>query len=982
LSAARNDVTVLKRAAGLLAVALVLIFLPFAFGAKTLLSSARDVSSVYPQGARGDSAGPHVLKAPDAGASGWQTEPMFAIAHREIFLGHDLPAWNPYSGMGAPLAANMQAQPYYPISFLYIMAPSPYTYNLWVLLRLFVAGFGMYAFLRWHVGFLPALLGGVSTMLAGYYIIHYDMPHLSVDVMVPAMLFCVEYALRKPGPKSLVLTFAVSFSAVTGGMPESTMLAFTLAGLYFVFAVLLRRHQAVETRPGAVTFVCGTILGIAGSAIVILPFLEYWGVSYNQHDPGSGARALPGLLKDELSVTIAQYIAPLLVGPTRNNIFQGFEGNSGLRGYFGVSIVFLFLVAGIDLVYRRLKWRPAKTDAILAFFLVATVLIVAKRYGFAGINWIGYLPGLKFVIFPLYDETLLAASVPICAAIGLEMLISGKMRLWTVVAGGAALLVAITAIQLTLGPQLATAVHTEYYEWAMGTAVVALLISVAIGFGFTGDQLPQRMRAALAPAAVLLVAAEMSLNYIVPLFYVSNPEPNVRTDPYAGAPYVAYLQSVSPPQRSRVLGKDNFLFPNWPGAFGLAGISNLDALYYTRLMPWIQAFLFHPGQPPDPGIYDRYTGNSNNTFGTPRERRLLQLSSTRYVVGTSVASGADLYEIFKDRLAAVPEFARAQGLAQQLTAWGTTRDAFLLQPPFDLRFSFPVPEEAQGITFDVGMLTEKQPGCVRAASNVHVVFGNGAGATRDLSVGVANGTHWVKRSVDLTKLRGGIINARFAATTSGAGRRCTITLAFADPRFEWPSRAATVSRFQRMPVDDAPVYEFTPVLPRASLFSSVVRKPDAAALGTLTDPAFDIFSRAVVDAGAAGDETLRSLETATPARVQAATISRYDATVVVVAAKTERAALLMLNDVNFPGWMATVDGAVTPIITTDYLFRGVLLRPGNHEVIFRYDPQSQRIGAIISMLSVIATAILALALARSRALRQEAEVAVVNVVSP
>ena len=971
----------LKRAAGLLAIVLIVIFLPFAIGSKTLLSSARDVSSVYPQGARGDSAGPHVLKAPDAGAAGWQTEPMFAIAHHEIFHDHVLPGWNPYSGLGTPLAGNLQAQPYFPLSFLYIIAPSPYTYNWWVLLRLFVAGLGMYAFLRWHVGFLPALLGGVGTMLAGYYIIHYDMPHLSVDVMVPAMLFCVEYALRKPGPWSLGLAFAVSFSAVTGGMPESAILAFGLAGFYFVFAVLLRRHQSLETRMGTVTLVSGTLLGVAASAVVLLPFFEYWGASFNTHDPSSGARGFPGTLADKLSVTVAQYIAPLLVGPTRNNIFQGFEGSSGMRGYFGVSIAFLILVAGFDLIYRRLTWRPARTDPILIFFLSATALIVAKRYGFGGINWIGYLPGLKYVIFPLYDECLLAASVPICAAIGLESLISGKVRVWCVTAGGAALLLAVTAIQLTLAPQLAAASHPEYYEWAMGTAIVVLALSVALGYGFTGSQLSRRTRAVLAPATVVLVALELSLNYIVPLFYVSNPEPSVKTDPYAGAPYVRYLQSVAPPQRARVLGKDNYLFPNWPGAFGLAGISDLDALYYKPLLPWIRAFLIQPGQPPNSDIYDRYTGNSSNTFSSPTERRMLQLSSTRYVVGTSIASGADLYEVFKNRLAAVPEFARAQGLAQRLTVWDTTRDAFLLQPPFDLTFSFSVPEETQRITFDVGLLTDKQPACAKAASTFRVTFSNAARSLAERPVTLTQGTRWVKQTVDLAAFHGRDVNARLDAASMRA-QGCTMTLALADPRFTGTSRAATASRFTRLPIDDAPVYEFTPVLPRASLFSSVVRKSDSAALETMTDPAFDIFSRAVVDVNAAQDATLRSLETGAPARVQAATVRRYDAALVVITAKTEQAALLMLNDVNYPGWAVTVDGAAAPIVTTDYLFRGVVLRPGTHEVVFRYDPQSQRLGAIISLAAVVAAAVLALILSASRRRRQQADVAVVNVVRP
>jgi uncharacterized membrane protein YfhO len=56
----------------------------------------------------------------------------------------------------------------------------------------------------------------------------------------------------------------------------------------------------------------------------------------------------------------------------------------------------------------------------------------------------------------------------------------------------------------------------------------------------------------------------------------------------------------------------------------------------------------------------------------------------------------------------------------------------------------------------------------------------------------------------------------------------------------------------------------------------------------------------------------------------------------------------MLNDSDYPGWKVYVDGRPSHWITTNYLFRGILLQPGRHQVRFAYEPASFAAGAAIS----------------------------------
>jgi hypothetical protein len=70
-----------------------------------------------------------------------------------------------------------------------------------------------------------------------------------------------------------------------------------------------------------------------------------------------------------------------------------------------------------------------------------------------------------------------------------------------------------------------------------------------------------------------------------------------------------------------------------------------------------------------------------------------------------------------------------------------------------------------------------------------------------------------------------------------------------------------------------------------------------------------------------------------------------------VAAQADGPGFLVLTDIAFPGWNATVDGQSVRIYRANYLFRAVELPPGHHEVVFRFEPTSYYRGRIISLVA-------------------------------
>ncbi len=72
----------------------------------------------------------------------------------------------------------------------------------------------------------------------------------------------------------------------------------------------------------------------------------------------------------------------------------------------------------------------------------------------------------------------------------------------------------------------------------------------------------------------------------------------------------------------------------------------------------------------------------------------------------------------------------------------------------------------------------------------------------------------------------------------------------------------------------------------------------------------------------------------------------------------DKPGVLVLLDLDYPGWSVTVDGHAAEPLRIDNLFRGVRLEPGSHEVIWRFQSRSVLIGAVISLvtLSILAAA--------------------------
>ena len=67
-------------------------------------------------------------------------------------------------------------------------------------------------------------------------------------------------------------------------------------------------------------------------------------------------------------------------------------------------------------------------------------------------------------------------------------------------------------------------------------------------------------------------------------------------------------------------------------------------------------------------------------------------------------------------------------------------------------------------------------------------------------------------------------------------------------------------------------------------------------------------------------------------------ITGYKPKEVQLTANASSDAVLLLNDHWSPHWQVAVDGQPTELLRCNYVMRGVRLTPGQHEIVFRFQP--------------------------------------------
>ena len=97
----------------------------------------------------------------------------------------------------------------------------------------------------------------------------------------------------------------------------------------------------------------------------------------------------------------------------------------------------------------------------------------------------------------------------------------------------------------------------------------------------------------------------------------------------------------------------------------------------------------------------------------------------------------------------------------------------------------------------------------------------------------------------------------------------------------------------------------------------------------------------------------------TPGRSEAR-LTRVGDGEISLAVSTEGGGLMVLSENAYPGWVARIDGAATPIYRVDVALQAIMVPPGTHRVAFTMESRSLRAGMIVSAGAILACLVLAI----------------------
>ena len=286
-----------------------------------------------------------------------------------------LPLWNPYLFSGLSFVANPQPALFYPPTWLALVMPVTRALGWIAIVHLWLAGVGMYAWLRSEgASATGALLGAATFTFSGYFFVRMYAGHLGVittGAWLPLILWSYRRAVERRSWKLAVLGgLPVGLSILAGHTASFIYVALGLV-VYVAFCAWARWRKERAARTILYPFGWASVMvlvGLALAAVQLLPMAELATRSTRQAAPSYDFAARfswpPG------------YLLTLLV--------PDFFGEPAHTGYWGDGIYdeFIFYVGVLPLLLALLGLRLRhRLVPFLATLGLGALLLAFGEYG-------------------------------------------------------------------------------------------------------------------------------------------------------------------------------------------------------------------------------------------------------------------------------------------------------------------------------------------------------------------------------------------------------------------------------------------------------------------------------------------------------------------------------------------------------------------------------------------------------------------------
>jgi len=334
---------------------------------------------------------------------GFTSEALGRLAAHDWVHGR-IPWWNPYTGLGMPLAGELQPGAFFlPFNLLLLLSEG----ILWQQISMqIIAGLATYALLQelgltrlaaWMGGAFFALNGTIA-WAPGPAAVYCTLPFL------PLLLFGIERARKQEqGAASILIIGVATAGSILAGFPEPAYINTLPVLAWGLYRVASEPERWRLTRRA----IAGGVLGMLVSAPLLIAFVDYMRQSDSFGLHNFREESIPGAA---FSATLMPYVYGLLGTQFHSIPLARIWDDIG--GYTGILVI---LLAMVGLTSRSVP-RGLKV-LLLTWILLAFAKTLGVRPVMALMN---YLPLMKQTAFFRYATPSWELALIILAAFGLD----------------------------------------------------------------------------------------------------------------------------------------------------------------------------------------------------------------------------------------------------------------------------------------------------------------------------------------------------------------------------------------------------------------------------------------------------------------------------------------------------------------------------------------------------------------------------------
>ena len=809
--------------------------------------------------------------------------------------------------------------------------------NKWSLLcyyfiKLYLVGIFCYYYLKEiKISTVASLIGSTACMFMGFNIVWLYYPLSNPLFTLPALLYIIEKIMKNSKIKYYLFLSIIIALGIFAGHPETFFHIAVVSSLYFVFRMIVEKKTLISDKIKILgNYILFSLLGIALSAVQLLPFLEYLFNSY-AWVIRSNVRYMLDWHIAILNLVPAFYGSPSIFH--RIPYYISFTNyNESAAGYVGISMLIFAVVALIT------KYK----DNLVRFYLLLSIWAAGVIYGIPLI--------FDFTVsLPLFSH---AANHRLLFLLGFNVVVLGSIGL----------------------NKILEEVRGNNRKYVLNKFVMSVLIVILMLFALSYSNrgflylLSNLNEGAIRAQSILvlltcgLVLLTLILIYIL-VKYARNPQ--LKTACLVGLLLLVFAQTGIYGMLFEPTVEEKYFYPKIE-AFDL--INEKDELYRVTSIDNMGS-VYPVNTQMIYGIYDirnydsleiRYYWELLNVFAEGRiyggvdlfdvDKRFLDFMGVKWIFSRHDLSKGEGITI-KGNTNPVGELTNGFLVEQEFTS----RKANLSK--MDLLFAT---YGREGIDSNITIeLIEKDTGkgVMGSKFNSRVIRDNQWYPVEfDPLVNSKNKTYILRISSDgdpgqsitiwmnnaKEDVPGGKLYLNEKPT---AGSLCFNT--YCDKM--GCDKMGSPILFKKYP--GYYLFENKDVQPRAFVVQNAVFKSsDTEVLNVLKNKSFNWKSSVVISG--------RNHAVQYPPSENNVRIVKYEPTYIKIKVNTTQHGFLILSDSYYLGWNAYINGGRINILRANYAFRAVELSKGENVVEFKYEPLSFYVGGVISSIALLVLSII------------------------